>query len=688
MVTLLSLLSVASAKPPSWFRDGAKAVRLDAAQVDVDLLRGPTTHYLPSVMATVPVGEESRSVLTILDLAGGPCRIDPATVRALGLSPSEDADGAWLVLDRVAVGGVALSAVRVRVDEGAPGFVLGIQALPEVAVALLPSAGKVRFVPSRGARALLEAVGPTITAERSSPRDGDGLTLRVPGALRWGPALSDGTFHLRTDLFASRIAPSVKLPSPTQRGGLPYHDVGTQLGEVSLPDTWIRVDRSIEDPDPAFVGALAYDVLFAVDLAVDPSSGAVAFRTVPQWTPVDSTGVTVAAARERYQQEEQRAKGTPNATGAPIDARATIGFDGPVSSGFALGEPGNPIVRDRNLQLADTLWAAGLLEEALPRYLSAAQYAGDHCGAHLALGERRMAWAGADRVDKDLVAKLVEDPLAQAALTWDAWTALDEADRARIAAGEPMPPGSLAVAQPDTCRVVWGLLHRVQTSRGRPEVAARIAEEHPRDPAVAWARVLDMLDEGLYGPADAMLPRAEGGADPLDLLLSEVRIAGGNGKIERAEELARQVPGAVTDHPLVAGLVVYEGASHTRLPQDIVRRMVRVDARWVPGQVAVSLATGQRPPAWDAMLEHQRPGDPLVTCQMAAHLAVSGEVERARMLLRSQRFPAEPDWWAATALVEHLDGHAEARDAALRELKLRFPWLPVTDLGLRDPPAP
>ncbi len=678
---LLLLLSVASARPTSWFAEGLDAARLEGERVDVALLRGPTTGYRPAVMARLPVGEETRPQLVVVDLTSGHHRVDPPTVRALGLEPTVDEEGAYLELETVALGGLTLRGLRVAVDEGADGFVLGAMALPPLAVALLPSAGVVRFVEVGDARALLDEVGPAVKGQR------DGLALRLPGAIRLGERVLEGTFELRTDRFASRLAPSEELPSPVRRGGEPSHDAGARLGEVWLADTWMAVDPALPLAE-GVAGVLGEDVLFAADLAVDPRRGLLAVRAAAPRPGPPTTLLTVEAARERYAQEERRAKGTPNATGAPMESRATIGFDGPTSTGAVLGDPGNPIVRDRNLQLADTLWAAGELEEALPRYLSAAQYAGDHCGAHLRLAVRRMATAGTDRLDKDFVARLVEDPLAQAALAWEEWSRVGEPARERLRAGDPPPPGTLAMAQPEECAVVWGLLHRVASSRGLAEVVRRIERTHPSDPVVAWARVLDHLDAGRYGPAASLLSVARKGATEQELLLAEIRAAGGQGAVARVEALAREVPGAAAEHPLISALVVLEAARVTRRAEAPVRRLTLVDPRWVPGQVALSLVTGEAPPPWDPVLEQRRPGDPGVACLKAAHLAVSGDPTGAAALLEKGRSPAVPDWWAARALVAHVAGDEAARDAALRELATRFPLSPAGRLGLWGAPTP
>jgi hypothetical protein len=403
------------------------------------------------------------------------------------------------------------------------------------------------------------------------------------------------------------------------RGGSPSYDVGARLGDVWLADTWIRRDEALSDPSPDFVGALGYDVLFAVDLAVDPVGRTVAFRPAASDASHDATGPAVEAATRRYEAEEKAAAGTADVTAAPSDPRATIGFDGPVAARVPLGDAGNPVVRDRNLVLADTLWRAGRLEEALQYYFAAARYAGDHCGAHLDLAVRRMAWAGEDRVTKDLVQQLVDDPLERAATLWETWSRLSDDVRAAVRAGHP-PPGGVQVDQPATCAVVAGLRHRLLVTRADPGLAA-FERAHEREPSVAWSRVLGLLEAGQYGPADALLPLTAGAVPPLWQDLVTLRLAAALGQPGRADPLWRNVPGAPTDTPLLSALLVLDAATLTPHPEEWTRKLVRQDPRWVPGQLVHALATKEPPPAWNPADDVRTPGDPTIRCQKAVHTA-------------------------------------------------------------------
>jgi hypothetical protein len=694
---ILLVSSPALARSTAWFREGAAEVLVTAGQIDVPLYRGPTTRYLPTVEVQIEVEGEQRPSLAVIDIAGGWCRVSSETANSLGIPFAwEKFQGEWrrfATVSSVSLRDLTFVDLRVEITDDAPGFVLGLGALPEVAAALLPSEGVVRWVPAKYGQSLVSSIGSPIPASRQPPKTwkieqgrvrGDGLTLRVPGSLRWGAAEAAGTFHLRTDLETSKVAPSERLPEPIMRAGEPFHDVGAKLGDIALPDTWIREAPGLSDPAPDFAAALGYDVLFGVDIAVAPAAGVVAFRkaSTVHWT--NATPISVEFARKRYEQEEDRAKGTSDATTAPADERVTIGFAGPKKQEIALGDPGKPKVRDRNLVLAETLWWAGDLDEAIPYYLAASQHAGDHCASHLMLGERRLAWAGTQLLD-GVVGKLVVDPLDRAGKLWDTWQSLDPQTREAITEGKDIPEGTLQVWQPPECRVAYGLLSAVERARGKMEMVTKIEGQHlPNHPSIAYTRGLVALSEQRFGSADPLLSVAAAmeAVEPVDLQVAVARAKGGQSQIEPLLAIAKEIPGYPTDHPLTVALGMLEAGRLAGRADQVTRKLLRSDERWVPGMLADSLATGQPPPPWDLAIEQRWPGSPQVACQKAVHLALSKNVREATYLLRLERWPGFADWWAAVAVVAHLAGDYQTRDDALRELMLRYPLLPTVTLGL------
>jgi hypothetical protein len=705
LLALLALPLDAEARSTRWFRDGAEDVRIGGGQIDVPLYRGPTTRYLPTVEVQITVGadpsggKDVRPALAVVDLAGGWNRIGSEAASSLGLEVGfEKFNGVWrrvTVLPEVQVRDLTFVNLHVEVVADAPGLVLGVETLPEVAVAIVPSEGVVRWVPAKYGRSLVESLGPPIAATRQPPRawrtatgrvHGDGLKLRVQGAMKWGEAEVAGSFHLRTDLQTSRVAPSRRLPEPVMRAGEPFHDVGAKLGDVWLPDTWISEDPQLSDPADDFSAALGYDVLFGLDIAVAPELGLVSLREADPVRWDNATPASVKFARARYDREEARALEAGDGSCEFKEAKVEIEFTKKEKEKYdvPLGDPGKPAIRDRNLDLAETLWWSGDLEEAIPYYLAASQCGGDHCGAHLLLGERRLAWTGT-RVKETDGAKLVLDPIYRAATLWDTWQSLDERQRNAIAEGRDVPSGGIQVWQPPECRVGFGLLTAVDRLRGDAKAVQEIEVAHLADhPSIAYTRGLVALSEGRFGGADPLLAVASAmeAVDPVDLQVAIARSKAGQGQIEEVASIARELPGYPTEHPLTTALGLLEAARSMAHPGVVTKKLVRADDRWVPGQLVHALATGVAPPAWDERTEQRQPGSPQVACQKAVHLALSGRLREASYLLRLERWPGFADWWAALAVVAALAGDTAARDEALLNLQIRFPLLPVGTLGL------
>lgn len=684
----------AEAKPLGWFRDGASSIRVEGGRADLEMYRGPTTSYLPTVVARLPVeGQETlRPVLAVVDLAGGWNRVSVEMARALGLewswTRSRGVFRRVVSLDRIELEGVTLEKVHLEVVPEAPGLVLGFAAMDEVAVAILASEAVVRIVPAKQGDSLLRTLGDPLQAsaqpkstwagEAGAEFRGNGITLRVPGALRWGEAVVDGTFHLRTDAPTSLVAPSSRLPEPIDRGGEPFHDVGALLADVWLSDTWIRQEPALSDPAPDFWAALGYDVLFGLDIGIHPARERVAFRRSSAIAHHDASELAVQFAQARFDQEEERTK----RTAGPDDSRPELGFEAPTREMVPLGDPGDPTIRDRNLDLADTLWHAGELDASLPHYLAASRHAGDFCRAHLVLAERRLAWAG-PKLATDLVAQLVIDPLERAAHLWGVWEDLDESTRAAITEGKDLPEGTLQVFQPPDCRRAHGLLMAVYSLRGERAERVRIERSFGSSNAsVAYMKGLALLSSS---PAKAEAPLVAG-MDGVQLVDAKVALAMAKaslGKEDEVIELAKDVAGLTSDHPLTAAFGLLAAAQQLRQATDLTRKLKRVDARYVPGLLVHAMASGEEPPPWDFSLEDLRPGSPQVLCQRAVHLALQGRVHEALALLDEHPFPAEADWWSARAVVSHFASDAGSRDEALLNLRLRFPMIPLGNLGLR-----
>jgi len=690
MLLLSSLLLTAPhAKPLGWLHSGASKIELDGS-TDLTLYRGPETQHLPAVVVKVPVTDQEalRGTLAVIDLAGGWSTLTLEAANALGVPWEwELVRGDWLrlaTLERVEAGNLVLHDVHVEVlTEGPAGFVLGVPTLGNLGVAILPSQGVVRVAPSKGADALLEAIAIPIdvtaqptsswTAQDTTFR-GNGVTLRVPGALRWGAAVSEGTFHVRTARPTSRVARSSRLPPSTRRAGLPYHDVEARLGEAWLDHTWILETETLSDPDARFAAELGYDVLYGLDIAVAGDRMAFAKAKDVRYTPAGE--VAVKLARERFEQEEAR-----NPTEAPVEGRVQIGFDGPKRGQVPLGDPGDPAIRDRNLDLAETLWLAGELDDALPYYLAASQHAGDHCLTHLRLAQRRLAWSGS-RQAQSFVADLVRQPLERAGYQWNTWLGLDEEMRLAIAEGQDLPEAPIQVYQPTECQQAWGMLLAAYTAQANEEAATALATKYQgKDPAIDYARGLRKLAQGQASSAQPLVASSgeQAGIPMVDAKTALVLAS--TATPDRVKGIARELPQFGSDHELTTAFAALQAGREIKDAQGVARALRRADDRWFPGSLVVSIALGEPPPAWDDRLAQRMAGAPQVHAWRAVHQALEGHPTLAKETLATHKAPAVADWWTATAVVSWLTGDEAGRVEALAELHLRFPLLPGGDLG-------
>jgi len=689
---LLTVLAAgAHAKPLGWLQHTADSVVVPAA-TDLPLLRGASTDYLPAVAGEVPVeGQQApRPTLVRIELTSGWSRVDPETLSTLGGTWEwTQLRGEWhriAELPALRLGEVELLGVHLEVDEQADGLVLSFASLPEVGVAVLPSKGIVRVVPARDAGELVRSVGGAVklSAQPTKPWDhdgqsvaGDGTTLRVPSEWSFGEVSATGVVHLSLQTASSRTT-TRSTPRPALRGGQPAFEVEGTLGEAELWPTWAPVDASLSDPHPDFLGQLGYDALYRVDLALSAADRTLSARAIAAPIAHDADALAVAFARTRFEQDEAL-----RPTEARTEGRVQIGFDGPQRAAIPLGDPGDPVLRDRHLDLAETLWRAGELDESLKHYLAASEHAGDHCLTHLRLGQRRLAWSGA-RQTQSFVQDLTEQPLRRAGTLWSQWIELDQPTRDAIWAGTELPEGSIQVYQPPECMEAWGLLAAAATAQGRREVALDLETRlQDRSLSVAFARANRLLEEQQHLTAEGVLSFVvdHREAFPLDQRIALAQAMAGRQAGEAMRERIREVPTYPTDHPLTAALGVLEAGRIAGDAKGATRALVQGDEAWMWGQVAHAVATGEAPPPWNDAPSLRWPGSPQVEALRAVHLAVSGELEEGQAHLDAHKARGVADYWAARAVLAWLSGDEEGRLGALRQWSLRFPLLPGSTLG-------
>ena len=168
---LAAVPSMAFAASPKWLLDGA-AVADFGSPVETVLYRGPETNFLPAVFATFPTETEEGETEDVTRLISfslsRPTRVSEGFAAELGLKIKDTkingSSSQITTIPEVVIDDLTLRDVRALV-QGDGDFVLGIPTLPEVAVAILPSTGTVRIVPSADAEELVTGVGDPIEAK-------------------------------------------------------------------------------------------------------------------------------------------------------------------------------------------------------------------------------------------------------------------------------------------------------------------------------------------------------------------------------------------------------------------------------------------------------------------------------------------------------------------------------------------
>lgn len=675
LLLLLQIPSVALAISPRWLLDGVGSV--EGPSVEVPLYRGIEGHGVPCVEAALG----DHRTLARVDAISGPTRIGAELTARLGLPVRTVRLGDDLVrittIPTVAIGAMTLRKVRARVV-GGDDLVLGLGAIDELAIALVPSEGVVRLVRGEDGEQLLAAIGaPTPLhrqparpfQEHGERRHGDGLSAAVDvtiGGLRDGHRLS-----LRTDVARSRLQADV-LPRLGEVGAALRTELTTRLLGVELPATVALVDGGLVDADPRVVGVLGYDALYAVDLA--RHGDRLAVRAAPQVTWHDTAPWLVADADRRL--EAWRA-----VHDSPVDTDRPERLTLAMATSTAAGDPGDPEATATHRQLASAYLAAGAAEAAVQRALQASRHAGDRCEAHLELGTLRLRTAGS-LLTRDVVAELVRQPLEHAGTLYGSWRRLDPATRERVRRGRSVAADVLQIEQPDRCGEAWGTLMGAWLAVGEPERVRSLYDLH-RDvhrsvPRMFGMALLDTAPRQAEAPLRAAI--AAGGRHDVDLRLALARAQVASGRASAAEPWLRTLPWQATDHPLTAALYARPlGAPLPPLHSE-------------PGVIAAHLAhavAGGRVDA-DAVeaalttAEQRWPGSPQLEAMRAVWLAIGGspipmQADRAHFA----------DTWAAVAATAAITGDTAALDEALAELHARFPDIPVGDLGLRElVPAP
>lgn len=695
VTAVLLASSPASARSVKSFLKSPGTVVIEGP-VEVPLLRGEVGEHRPLVEVELKGDAGSERRLAVLDVAHGWTRVGWRTVYALGLaSESTTLQGRAVqvvVLPEVRVGELVLRDVAAEVD-GMEGVTIGTAALG-LPVAVLPSSGTVRFVPAADGADLVASVGDVVPAQRQTAKSfkvgdrkvsGNGLAFAVEGAV----AGRDGTLQIRTDMARTEVTASFEDTRQRRRGGVVHARGRGRVGAVELPETWVVRNESLVDADARFVGALGYDQLYAVDLAVDPSSDTMALKPVaaPEWTDASEAHLAVARAAHAaagLASEDER-----------VDRPPRMGFGATAED--PAGDPGDPGTVRLERELAMALWATGAVDEAMPHFLKAAEAAGDQCGPQMELGLKRLQWSGSMQ-QQTFIVELIRQPLKQAGTLWDRWASLTPELREDVRARRDVPDGTFSVEQEARCLTAWGTLMAAYVAQGDTDASSAIYKDHyGKDPLVAYAQGLSLLEQGQ--PKTAEIPIREAlsfdVAERGDVKLGLGRAQAEQGLKEPVFAVLKEIPGLAQDHGLAAAMIVLEWGALLGEEDEgaaMARRLVEADPYWAPAQLmAIWRGVEEADVAQLSAELNRRSAREAGSLDVAIHRAVlaalQGDGAGARKDLRElqKSRPPHADLYAALALVASINGRWDRVEDNLLELRLRYPTLPFDDLTLRAP---
>lgn len=474
LVSLLALAPVvAFAASPAVLVEGPATEQI-AEAVSVPLLRSGD-RPLPTVQGSVTAeGDDAKDepVMVVIDLAGSGTRISSGTAKALGVKVKEkELAKGWkaklAVVPKITIGGMVLTDVPVQVV-GDDDVVLGCAALNDVACAILPSQGVVKFVPVGSAAALLAEVGAPVTESRlpktffehGEKKYGSHAAPMFPGVVAGHDGLV--TVHTaRIETWADPFDAKVGVRTETAHGA-------PTLNGVALAATTIDRRGDIVDPDDKLVGRIGWGALHTADLAYDPASGQLAVKLATGSKAESLEKARLDLAKKDYEDANKPAE--PAAEGDEKPAK-----EDPDDVKVGKGDAGDSKKVGIESSVAPAYESAafaisGAATDALAHYKAAADAAGDNCAPHQAYGNALITLAG------DAKSALPE--LRRAAEGYDAWRAQDKDLRATISKGKNEDAEAYIIEQPSSCHTAWGDLAGAHLALDEHAEIAKIYAEH------------------------------------------------------------------------------------------------------------------------------------------------------------------------------------------------------------------
>jgi tetratricopeptide (TPR) repeat protein len=449
--------------------------------VEVPLYLTPTQGLRPCVKVTIQGEDYLFALAPGLGIYAG-----PRVSAALELEPKKKTfrhfDGGeplhYAQIGRISIGSLELREVRVLTDppppdDDLPDFyntslqdgrtidgVLGLQSLPQLSWAVLPSKGTVLFAPAAQGRDLVASLQSDIVRYRYTPenvevfgknRSGNTVRMRMPPSdmivpLTIGGQQSDVLLSFSRWTAALRADRELPPSATEQRGDRTYSWQPVQAGSQPAVFIWVYQSGSYQQlHDRAFRnsyadGIVGYRSLSQLDMAVDPADRSITFRYAPEQQRNDPISFLLDDA----------------------EAATTAEGDEPVATAAWQ-------------RLGDLYLGRGRLEEALDAY---SEIVADDKGARSCESWMQL---GKVQVDANHVEAALES-FAKAAARYHSWWDQPLEDRETILEelkdlDEEALASETRMAQPGSCYRADGLLAAAHLSSGAPEKALALYRE-------------------------------------------------------------------------------------------------------------------------------------------------------------------------------------------------------------------
>jgi tetratricopeptide (TPR) repeat protein len=678
----------------------AAGTRLDAWTGDVgevqitDVVEVPLLTYrdaFPCVKVKFAADSEKEYLFRI-DMGSNGIQIAPALVDELGLDKKTRNKNRWASfgrkgdkvkwkaggkietagLDTVMVGGLTLNDVDVEVraidpdPTLSPSGVLGVGALG-IPVALLPSAGVVRFAPVDKADALFGGLQgatvlpfPAVESRIVKSYMGKQFQRGWAGVVNAKVGGQDAALGITTAKPAGTLSSALPAgDAPTWRDGdvdVIWMDV--TLGAVDLPEGWFRHQGLSLVPTEGWQGSIGYNVLREFDIAVDPAGARIAFapttttRATPgAAVPLDTLAKTMAEAEKEPPKDEKAEKAAKKGKAASLDGKAVLLLAG--------GQPKDAVAAAQEATTLDPdpcpYWSH--LGQAL---LMDARFA--EAGVAFQMGlDRYAAWTGLPKEQRGEILAMDEEELESA----------------------PVQPQDL-----DACMDVAAWLAQTRIQEGRPLDVAPLYQAHADlDPALPLQAGIALIRSGSFDAAQGPLRRSLNLAAPAGAveMTSGARLALATvyehiGDATSALELWTRESGTLAYDPLATAFYGrqleaskgLQGATDgllalTRVfPDSAAARLALADLQARQGQTDRAAASRQE--ARDLLLKETRfqPDVPAAWAMLAWTEAAAGRMDEARKAADAalRLRPSMEYAWAALARVEAAAGNRTAATKA------------------------